>query len=199
MTDIPEINYLDSFSANTTVVPNVIDNLIDDLNRMFYPKEEMEEIILSMDEAITNAIQETVQQQENLPIHSNQGRREITVRYTINSESFDATIIDHGKGFDISSLERLTPDINSCNYFDQVVSYAQASESKRLKVRLNGEEITLKGIGAGLKIILAFMDSITIDLIDKKCTLSDSVTQFTDGTILNMKRKRRYNNDPKGS
>jgi len=50
----------------------------------------------------------------------------------------------------------------------------------------------LKGIGAGLKIMTAFMDSITIDLIDKEKFISNSISDFTDGTILNMKRKRRY-------
>ena len=36
------------------------------------------------------------------------------------------------------------------------------------------------------------MDAVTIDLIDKEKVLSSSVSEHTDGTILNMKRKKRY-------
>jgi hypothetical protein len=57
---------------------------------------------------------------------------------------------------------------------------------------LNGTEIPLHGIGAGLKIILNFMDAVTIDLIDREKIVSTSVSENTDGTILNMKRKKRY-------
>ena len=59
-------------------------------------------------------------------------------------------------------------------------------------MRLNGREIPLRGIGAGLKIILNFMDAVTIDMIDKECVLSQSVSESSDGTIFNMKRKKRY-------
>jgi len=44
----------------------------------------------------------------------------------------------------------------------------------------------------GLKVILAFMDSVSIDLIDKERVLANSVSEFTDGTILNLNRRRRY-------
>ena len=84
------------------------------------------------------------------------------------------------------------PNSNSCKYFDQIYKYIENSEKDRLKVRINGNEILLNGIGAGIKIILTFMDTLTIDLIDKKDIVSDSVTKFTDGTILNMQRARRY-------
>jgi hypothetical protein len=36
------------------------------------------------------------------------------------------------------------------------------------------------------------MDSITIDLIDQKKVVANSVSETTDGTILNIKRRRRY-------
>jgi hypothetical protein len=75
---------------------------------------------------------------------------------------------------------------------NQIISYATESEKSKIKVRLNGQEIALRGIGAGLKVILNFMDTITIDLIDKEKVLSRSVTENTDGTIFNMKRRRRY-------
>ncbi len=188
-----EIKFLDSFEADTSVVPKVINILLSDLKKMKFPTEEIYEIVLSMDEAITNAIQETIKKEGKLKAPKNYDKKKgITIRYTITNKGFDATIIDHGKGLDITSQRILTPDKGSNNYYDQIISYVSAVERKKLKVRLNGKEITLKGIGAGLKIILAYMDSVTIDLIEKKRGIATSVSDFTDGTILNLMRKRRY-------
>jgi anti-sigma regulatory factor (Ser/Thr protein kinase) len=188
-----EIKFLDSFEADTSVVPKVINILLSDLKKMKFPTEEIYEIVLSMDEAITNAIQETIKKEGNLKApKSDDKRKGITIRYTITNKGFDATIIDHGKGLDIKSQRILTPDKSSNNYYDQIISYVSEVERKKLKVRLNGKEITLKGIGAGLKIILAYMDSVTIDLIEKKRGIANSISNFTDGTILNLIRKRRY-------
>ncbi len=187
-----EIGFLDSFSAETSVVPEVIDQLIADLKKAIYPQEEIDEIVLSMDESITNAIQETLKKNENRSNDESNDRRDITIRYTITEDSFDATIIDHGKGLDIFNILNSVPDCKSDHYEDDIISYATESERSKIKVRVNGEEIPLRGIGAGLKIILNFMDYVTIDLIDKEKVLSDSVSEHTDGTIFNMKRTRRY-------
>jgi anti-sigma regulatory factor (Ser/Thr protein kinase) len=189
-----DIDFLNSYSANTAVVPEVIERLINDLKKIEYIQDEIDEIVLSMDEAITNAIQETMKANETFKrmMISDDDRRDITVRYTISSDIFDATIIDHGKGLDIFNILNSTPQVGTTTYMNQIISYATESEKCRIKVRLNGQEIPLRGIGAGLKVILNFMDSITIDLIDKEKVLTQSVTENTDGTIFNMKRKRRY-------
>jgi anti-sigma regulatory factor (Ser/Thr protein kinase) len=189
-----DIDFLNSYSANTAVVPEVIERLITDLKKIEYTQDEIDEIVLSMDEAITNAIQETMKANETFKrsVVAGDDRRDITVRYTISSEIFDATIIDHGKGLDIFNILNSTPRAGTTTYMNQIISYATESEKCRIKVRLNGQEIPLRGIGAGLKVILNFMDAITIDLIDKQKVLSQLVTENTDGTIFNMKRKRRY-------
>lgn len=186
-----EINYLDSYKADTSTIPNVINRLITDLKQLQYPQEEIDEIILSMDEAVTNAVQETISKQNNITTYLEE-RREITIRYRISDQSFDSTIIDHGKGLDIDKMLKTIPDSSSDEFHDQVFDYVQSAEQEKLHVRLNGKEITLNGIGAGLKIILSFMDSVSIDLIDTKKALADTVSEFTEGTILNMKRNRRY-------
>jgi anti-sigma regulatory factor (Ser/Thr protein kinase) len=191
MEKMTEISFLDSFRADTAIVPEVIDRLIRDLREAKYPQEDIEEIILSMDEAITNAVQETINTMHEKFIPS-RNNREITIRYTICETEFDSTIIDHGKGLDINKMLDKIPNSNSCKYYDQIFSYIDNAKNDRLKIRVNGQEVRLNGIGAGIKIILSFMDSVTIDLIDRKSVLADSVTQFTDGTILNMRRMRRY-------
>jgi anti-sigma regulatory factor (Ser/Thr protein kinase) len=188
-----EIVYLNSFSADTSVVPTVIDKLIKDLKKMNYPSEDIEEIILSMDESITNAIQETIKTNQFRNCHHS--LRDITIRYKIDKTEFDATVIDHGNGLDIFNILEEVPDDTSDGYHEEITKYASKSESKKLKVTVNGKDIPLKGIGVGLKIILSFMDNVTIDLIDKKRILAVCVSEDTDGTILNMKRKIRYKND----
>ena len=183
--------YIDSYNATSQTVPLVIDKLLSDLNELQYPKEEIEEIILSMDEALTNAIQETIRKEHNLNIAYDPDMREITVMYIVSKNEFEAVIIDHGKGFDLQQSMKKTPDKNSFDYFEQITRYSY-EKSSGLHVRVNGRQISLKGIGAGLKIMCAFMDSINIDLIDKEKIVSDSVSPVTDGTILTMRRKRRY-------
>ncbi len=184
-----EIDFLNSYSADTAVVPEVIDQLISDLRKGDYHRDEIDEIVLAMDEAVTNAIQETM---KSLVDREDDERRDITIRYTITDSLFDATVIDHGKGLDLFNILNATPRCGSCSYLTEIVSYATESEKSKLIVRLNGKEIPLRGIGAGLKIILNFMDAVTIDLIDKEKVISQFVSEHTDGTIFTMKRKRRY-------
>jgi anti-sigma regulatory factor (Ser/Thr protein kinase) len=189
-----DIDFLNSYAADTAVVPEVIEHLITDFKKTRYLQEEIDEIVLSMDEAITNAIQETMKTNLKHRGHAetDDDRRDITIRYTISNDLFDATIIDHGKGLDIFNILQAIPRAGTITYMNQIISYATESEKNKITVRLNGQEIPLRGIGAGLKIILYFMDAVTIDLIDKETILSQSVTEHTDGTIFNMKRKRRY-------
>lgn len=187
-----EITYINSFQADTSAVPAVINRLIGDLECLDCPHDEIYEIVLAVDEALTNAVQETIQKHSKVSKSIDDEMRRITIQYAISHQEFDATIIDHGTGFDIMDLREATPDIESKNYHDQIENYVSNAVNKKLMVRLNGKEINLTGIGAGLKIILAFMDTLTIDLLDKKHVLSNSVSKFTDGTILTITRKRRY-------
>lgn len=185
-----EIGFLDSFTASTSIVPEVIDRLMGDLVKMGYPREEIDEIILSMDESITNAVQITMNCNDtscDIP-----EKRSITIRYTLTESEFDATIIDHGSGLDFIKILSTTPDIHSKDYHDQIISYATDSERSKLSIKVNGEDVPLRGIGAGLKIILSFMDSVSIEYIDKKDIIASNISETTDGTIFTIKRKRRY-------
>ena len=106
-----EITFLDSFTASTSIVPEVIDRLMKDLYRMNYPREEIDEIILSMDESITNAVQVTMNCGETACVIPE--KRNITIRYMIKNNEFDATIIDHGTGLDFIKIISSVPDVNS--------------------------------------------------------------------------------------
>jgi anti-sigma regulatory factor (Ser/Thr protein kinase) len=190
--DLKEINFLDSFSADTSTVREVLGRLAADLRQLACPQAEIDEILLSVDEALTNAIQMTIHQKKDIAASKPHVQREITVRYQITAEQFDATIIDSGGGFDILKSLKIIPDTASPDYHDQVINYVTDIDRKKIKLTINGKEVPFKGIGAGLKIMLAFMDSITIDLIDQKKVVANSVSETTDGTILNIKRRRRY-------
>ena len=181
----PLDDYTYSHSLNVSLMAIIIAKWLNLSN------EEIDEIVLSMDEALTNAIQETIRKEHIYSIHYGPETRDITVMYIITMDEFEAVIIDQGKGLDLQESIKKTPDKTSSNYFDQIAKYSSKAE-KGLSVRVNGQQISLKGIGAGLKIMCAFMDSITIDLIDKEKMISDTVSKVTDGTILSMHRKRRY-------
>lgn len=182
---------IDSYKATSETVPHVIDTLLNDLEEMQVPREEIEEIILSIDEALTNAIQETIRKEHNINITHDPDMREITVMYIISQQEFEAVIIDYGKGFNIQESMNKTPDKSSLHYFDQITQYS-CENSEGLHIRINGRQMPLKGIGAGLKIMCAYMDSITIDIIDKEKIITNTASQLADGTILTMRRKRRY-------
>ena len=115
--------FLDSFKAETETVPVVIDLLLEDLKAIRYPQPDVDEIVLSMDEALTNAIQETIRKEENIYYHHDHERREITVSYIITPELFDTTIIDHGKGLDLLKSREKTPKSDSVDYFNQLFNY----------------------------------------------------------------------------
>ncbi len=184
------VGFLDSFAADTSVIPVVINRLISDLKSMNFPQGDIDEIVISMDESITNAVQETITKNPDRETYFE--RRDITIRYTLDVNEFDATIIDHGKGLDLFNILNSVPDNQSDKYHSQILDYASESEKNKLRVRMNGKVIPLKGIGTGLKIILQFMDSVTIDFIDKEKVLSNSVSEHTDGTIFTIKRAKRY-------
>ena len=187
-----EIAFLGSFIANTSIISEIIDRVTEDLSKMEYAKSEIDEIIISMDESITNAVQATIQKNPNKFLKN----LYITIRYVISETEFNATIIDHGTGLDLTKSLGTTPDIKSDNYYNQVMTYSKSTKKSKSFLKIKKKNITLKGIGAGLKIILNFMDSVSIEYFDKKEIIASEVSESTDGTIFKMRRKRRiFNND----
>lgn len=186
-----EIQFLDSFNADTSIVHKVITRLITDLKEMNYPQPEIDEIIISVDEAITNAIQGTIRKQED-EYEPSSKFREITIRYKISNDNFNATIIDRGGGLDILKSLQIIPNTSADDYFSQIMHYITETDKQKIRLKVNGKEFLPRGIGAGLKILLTFMDSISIDLIDQERIVANTVSKYTDGTILNIMRDRRY-------
>ncbi|MCK5268187.1 MAG: STAS domain-containing protein [Spirochaetes bacterium] len=188
------ILFQDSFVADTKILAYIIDRLFRDLEKADYPHEDSQEIVVSVDEAITNAILETIKatgeviDDLDMTYHANTVKT-IAVKWEIKPEEFFATIIDHGSGFDMNKIKTTIPDTTGNDYLAQVGEYQQKCN---LQVRLNGENITLNRLGAGLKIMTAFMDAIIIDLIDVKESDTGKLDKEANGTILNLYRKRKH-------
>lgn len=187
------IVFYDSFEADTRILSFLIDKLFRDLENAKYDSEEAQEIVVAVDEAITNAILETIKATgevvDDLTITFDpKAVKSIAVRWEITPEEFFATVIDHGSGLDLQSIKSRVPQVNKEDYLSQVKTY---QDKCNLHLRLNGEEIELKRLGAGLKIMANFMDSIFIDLIDSRQSVTTTVNKSTMGTILNLYRQRR--------
>lgn len=186
-----EIQFIDSFRADTAIVGEIMKSLETDLKSMKYPRSEIDEILVAADEAVTNAIQGTLRKRK-AGTRGRSAGREITVRYHVTDEGFDATIIDHGGGLDMYRCLKEIPDATSADYHRQVMDYTASKARTRKKLVTDGREMPSGGVGAGLKILLSFMDSVEIALIDRRDIVGSSVTGHTDGTILNIRRRRRY-------
>jgi len=186
MAEDKEITFLGSFAACTSIISEIVDRLIQDLSKMEYSKEEIDEIAISMDESVTNAVQATMENTKE-----NSKKLYITIRYAVSETEFDATVIDHGTGFDLHKTLNSTPDNKSADYYNQIMTYAAHTEKSKSILKINNKNVALKGVGAGLKIILNFMDSVSIEYFDKEEMIASKVSNSTDGTIFKMKRKRR--------
>lgn len=187
------IVFHDSFEADTRILSYLIDHLFQDLEKAGYNEEEAHEIVVAVDEAITNAILETIKAtgevEDDLTIAFDSSKvKSIAVKWEITPNEFYATVIDHGSGLDLATIQETVPRVDRQDYLGQVDSYQNQCN---LHLRLNGEEIEIKRLGAGLKIMTSFMDAIFIDLIDAKKSLSQKVKHSTTGTILNLYRRRK--------
>ncbi len=190
------IEFQESFKADTRVLAYLIDKLFVDLKKAKYSEDESQEIVVAVDEAVTNAILETIKASGDVEEeYSTETRAEIlkntksiAIRWMITPNDFHATVIDRGGGLDLELINKQIPQVKNDNYLEQIKNY---ENNGNIIVRLNGKNIKLKRLGAGLKIMQKFLDTVIIDLIDSKSTLSETVGKNTVGTILNLYRKRR--------
>lgn len=188
------ITFHESFEADTRILSELIDRLFDDLSRAGYSEEDSQEIVVAMDEAVTNAVLETIKATgeilDDFSATFTKGPvKIIAVKWEITPDSFTGTVIDHGAGLDLGEVQLRTPQTGTDNYLDQVGEYQHKCN---LSMRVNGQDIEIKRLGAGLKIMATFMDDIFIDLIDSCKTVSSTVSHHTTGTILNLHRNRRH-------
>jgi len=183
----------DCLDADTNRLGFIIDRLFSDLAQAGYCDDEANEIVTAFDEAITNAIYETIKeidgiQNVSLGANMEKAPKAIVVSWKITPDDFQVSIADHGSGLDLGEQEKRTPKTNSGDYLDQVQKYQSECN---LSVTVNGQVIELKRLGVGLKIITSMMDDVHITLIDQNAELSATSNGPAAGTILALHRARR--------
>ncbi|GEM_PF-152797 len=188
------VTFHESFEADTRILASIIDKLFEDLEHAGYSEEEGQEIVVAVDEAITNAVLETIKATgevlDNFAVALKKGPlKMIAVKWEITDQDFTATVIDHGAGLDLDEVQQRTPQTGTGDYLNQVDDYQHKCN---LRMRVNGESVELKRLGAGLKIMATFMDDIFIDLIDSCEIISSTVSHCTTGTILTLHRNRKH-------
>lgn len=182
--------FYDVFTPETSSVGKMVDRLLQDLKECDLGDELVDEIVVAMDEAFTNAMLETVKTTgEMLDTYAidpvSQTKKSITVIWEITHSAFSATIIDRGSGLSLEEVLAASPDPHDEHYVEQLADH---QEKNRVSVRVNGRPIEVKRLGAGMKIIMTYMDSLEIDLIDTETGLSGEKRALTVGTILNMQK-----------
>lgn len=187
-----QIRYIRSFGPETKYVPMVIADLESDLAKSKFESDDLMEIVMAVDEALTNAILETARSKGDFITKIKEALRldnSLTVSWAIDEEKFSFTVIDQGEGLDLDIMIGKVPAPGDEDYFEKVKSYSQKDQ---LVLRINGKPVEVKRFGAGLKIILSFMDKITIDYIDKEAIVTKKISGATQGTILTMVRYRDH-------
>lgn len=182
------IQYIRSFGPETKFVPIVVTDLEQDLSKAEISQADAMEIVLAVDEALTNAILETARSKrdEQEPNgDTSKLENSVTVSWAIDADRFSFTVIDQGEGLDLDIMIGNAPIPGQNDYFEKVREYEQKDQ---LVLRVNGKPVEVKRFGAGLKIILSFMDRITIDYIDKEAIVTKQLSGATQGTIMTMIR-----------
>jgi len=184
------IRFYDCLDADTNRLGFFIDRLFSDLAQAGYCDEEANEIVTAFDEAITNAIYETIKEINGMQdTKMEKAPKTIVVSWKITPDDFSVSIADHGSGLDLKEQEKRIPKTNSDDYLDQVQKYQRACD---LSITINGHAVVLKRLGVGLKIITSMMDHVDITLIDQNAAHPASSNTSAAGTILALHRARRF-------
>jgi len=189
--DAPILFY-DCLESDTRLIAPLIDQLFNDLDQAGYCGDEASEIVTAFEEAVTNAMFETIKETGKMQdilllAKTERPPKIIVVIWKISQDFFTATIVDHGAGLDLKSQEENTPDISSKDYLKQV---GEHQHKGNLHINVNGEAVVLKRLGMGLKIMTSLMDEVHITLIDPYEMVSKTVHSKTMGTILTLHRAR---------
>ncbi|MDR2734657.1 MAG: ATP-binding protein [Spirochaetota bacterium] len=187
------IRFYDCFAADTNRLGFIIDRLYSDLAQAGYCDEEKNEIVTALDEAITNAIFETIREVGGIQTFCPNARIEkspkaIVVSWKITPDDFSVSIADYGSGLDLNKQRDRIPKTDAADYLSQVQKYQQDCN---LSITVNGQAVELQRLGVGLKIITNLMDHTHITLFDQNDALP-APDSTAAGTILALHRARRF-------
>ncbi len=121
------------------------------LERHSFPKEDIQQIELACDEALTNSISANV---------NNESDETIICRWKIQGQKFTLILLDYGRGV---PPEKIDPTKQSpASLADVMDKFKQMQEESPRILPFSGVQKSHKNMGQGLRIITKLMDTVKI-------------------------------------
>lgn len=141
-----------------------------------FGEDDISQIVLAADEALTNSITANV---------SNQSEETIICRWRIVDSKFTLLILDYGRGLKVS--ESTSDDYSSPrdleNYLGNIKQH-QTSSSGQLP--FGGVNKPHKNMGKGLKIIRSLMDTVKIHYHNNETITDNPLDNKINGSIVEL-------------
>lgn len=137
--------------------------------------EDIFQITLACDEALTNSITANISQNSE---------ETIICKWRIENMKFSLLILDYGKGFKMSDTTMNNPTPSSLeDYTKQITDYQKLVDRK---LPFDGIEKAHKNMGKGLKIIHSLMDTVKISFHSNQEILDSLDVSKINGAILEI-------------
>jgi anti-sigma regulatory factor (Ser/Thr protein kinase) len=142
------------------------------LNEKGFLLEEIVQIELACDEAVTNSISANIE---------NKSTESLICKWSIKDNSFSLTLLDYGPGIPLEKLNKTPFNTNS---FQKLIENLSHSENPKILPFGNKNKIH-RNLGQGLNIIKNLMDSVKV-LYHCNGKITESLEDKPNGSILKM-------------
>lgn len=141
-----------------------------------FGEDDISQIILAADEALTNSITANV---------SNQSEETIICRWRIVDSKFTLFILDYGKGLKISETvsDNYESPQNLDSYLDNIKEHQSTSAGQ---LPFGGINKPHKNMGKGLKIIRSLMDTVKILYHNNETITDNPLDNKINGSIVEL-------------
>ncbi len=142
-----------------------------------FGEDDISQIVLAADEALTNSITANV---------SNHSEETIICRWRIENSKFTLLILDYGRGLKISETvsDNYEPaPRNLDNYLGDIKQHQSDSPGK---LPFGGVEKPHKNMGKGLKIIRSLMDTVKILYHNNETITDNPLDNKINGSIVEL-------------
>lgn len=140
-----------------------------------FTKEDIFQITLACDEALTNSITANISQNSE---------ETIICKWRIQNMKFSLLILDYGKGFKMSETTMSNPTPTNLEDYTKQISDYQKQVDRKLPY--DGIEKSHKNMGKGLKIIHSLMDTVKISFHSNAEILDTPDVSKINGAILEI-------------
>jgi anti-sigma regulatory factor (Ser/Thr protein kinase) len=147
------------------------------LERHSFSREDIQQIELACDEALTNSISANV---------NNKSDETIICRWKIQSQKFTLILLDYGKGV---PPEKINPTKRGPSSLNEVMDkFKQMQEESPRILPFSGVQKSHKNMGQGLRIITKLMDTVKIMYHGGDNTIRTNLEEGSniDGSIMEL-------------